>query len=56
MNKLITMSDTNSYIFYYSRDDLAKKIENLVKVIGEDELIRRTGGKKRTIHFVETKK
>lgn len=56
LNKLITMSNTKSYIYYYSKDDLARKIENLVKVIGEDELIRRTGGKRRTIHFLETQK
>ena len=56
LSKLITMRNTLRYVYYYSRDDLAKKIENLVKVIGEDELIRRTGGKKRTIHFVEAQK
>ena len=33
------------------RDDLGQKIANLVKVIGQDELIRRTGGNTKTIEF-----
>ena len=33
--------------------DLAKKIENLEKVIGQAELIHRTGGKSRSIHFLK---
>lgn len=32
-------------------NDLASKIANLVKVIGQDELIRRTGGSTKTIEF-----
>ncbi len=38
-------------IYYFSKDDLGKKIANLVKVIGQDELIRRTGGNTKTIEF-----
>ena len=33
------------------RADLGSKIANLVKVIGQDELIRRTGGSTKTIEF-----
>lgn len=33
------------------RTDLGSKIANLVKVIGQDELIRRTGGSTKTIEF-----
>lgn len=33
------------------RIDLGSKIVNLVKVIGQDELIRRTGGSTKTIEF-----
>lgn len=32
-------------------NDLASKIANLVKVIGQDELIRRTWGSTKTIEF-----
>ena len=33
------------------KKDLARKIINLVKIIGRDELIRRTGGETKTIVF-----
>ena len=33
------------------RGDLEQKVSNLVKVIGQDELIRRTGGNTKTIEF-----
>lgn len=33
------------------KKDLARKIINLVKIIGRDELIRRTGGEAKTIVF-----
>lgn len=44
-------------IFYYreSSDDkeaLGKTIRNLIKIIGQDELIRRTGGLHKTIEFI----
>lgn len=38
-------------IFYFSEVDLAAKITNLVKIIGQDELIRRTSGSTKTIKF-----
>lgn len=33
------------------KQDLGAKIANLVKIIGQDELIRRTGGDTETIKF-----
>lgn len=33
------------------RKSLREKVSNLVKIIGQDELIRRTGGSKKTIEF-----
>ena len=34
---------------------MGQQIANLVKVIGQDELIRRTGGKDKLIEFKPTK-
>ena len=38
--------------FESGRKDLGTKIANFVKVIGQDELIKRTGGSMRTIELV----
>lgn len=38
-------------IYYRKKEQLGEEIANLVKVIGEEELIRRTGGKNATIEF-----
>ncbi len=51
--RLITEKMTETIIYYKDKADLGKKIENLVKVIGEDELIERTGGNNQSIRFVE---
>ena len=48
---LILNDTVKTTIYYFSKDDLGKKITNLVKVIGQDELIRRTGGSTKTIEF-----
>lgn len=47
------MLNDNVYttIFYPDKKELGKKIANLVKVIGQDELIRRTGGSTQNIKF-----
>lgn len=56
--KLFICNDNvHTKIFYHrkSRDDktaLGKLIKNLVKIIGQDELIRRTGGACKTIEFI----
>ena len=57
LRALICNDNVNTKIFYYreKEDDkrtLEKIISNLVKVIGQDELIKRTGGKFKTIEFI----
>lgn len=42
-------------IYYRNEEDYAKKIANLVRVIGKRELIKRTAGKRQTIFFVDQK-
>ena len=54
--RMIKEKLTETIIYYKDKADLAKKIENLVKVIGEDELIERTGGNNQSIRFVEIEK
>lgn len=43
-------------IFYLDKTDYRKKIINLVKIIGQDELIKRTGGKTKSIIFQKISK
>ena len=57
LRALICNDNVNTKIFYYRQkeDDkrtLEKIISNLVKVIGQDELIKRTGGEFKTIEFI----
>ena len=58
LRKLILNSNVQTKVFYYRRTeddkaDLSAKIHNLVKVIGQKELIERTsGGEKNTIEFI----
>lgn len=57
LRKLICNDIVYTKIFFYreyedDKRNLSKLIKNLVKVIGQDELIARTGGRKRTIEFV----
>jgi hypothetical protein len=57
LRALICNDNVNTKIFYYREkvDDkrtLEKIISNLVKVIGQDELIKRTGGEFKTIEFI----
>ncbi len=51
IREFILADRVQTTIFYVDRTDYGKKITNLVKVIGQDELIRRTGGKTKTITF-----
>lgn len=51
LRKLILNDNVKTTIFYPDKRELGKKIANLVKVIGQDELIRRTGGSTKTIEF-----
>lgn len=54
---LICNDNVQTKIFYYrktndDRTTLGKLIRNLVKIIGQDELMRRTGGAHKTIEFI----
>lgn len=62
LRDLILNDNVYTTIYYHKKDndnggddngrkDLGIKIANLVKVIGQDELIRRTGGRTKTIEF-----
>lgn len=51
LKDLILNDNVYTTIFYFSREQNGQQIANLTKVIGENELIRRTGGKNRTIEF-----
>ena len=51
LKNLILNNNVYTTIYYPNKDELGKKIANLVKVIGQDELIRRTGGSTKTIEF-----
>lgn len=52
---LILNDNVYTTIYYQNKEELGRKIANLVKVIGQDELIRRTGGSTKTINFVAQK-
>lgn len=49
LRDLILNDNVKTTIFYHNKDVMGQQIANLVKVIGQDELIRRTGEK--TIEF-----
>ena len=56
LRELILNDNVHTTIFYMDKNDLKRKIANLVKVITQDELIRRTGGSTKTIFFELQKK
>lgn len=51
LRDLILNDNVYTTIFYHNRDSMGQQIANLVKIIGQDELIRRTGGSMKTIEF-----
>lgn len=51
LRELILNDNVYTTIFYINKDVMGQQIANLVKVIGQDELIRRTGGSTKTIEF-----
>jgi len=55
LRDLILNDNVHTTIFYHNKDAMGQQIANLVKVIGQDELIKRTGGSARTIEFVPQK-
>lgn len=55
IRKLILNPNTNTKIFYHSKESYSSLIKNLIRIIGQEEFNSRTGGKDRSIWFVETK-
>ena len=51
LSDLILNDNVYTTIFYLNKDVMGQQIANLVKVIGQDELIKRTGGNTKTIEF-----
>lgn len=51
LRDLIMNDNVYTTIYYYNKDVMGQQIANLVKVIGQDELIKRTGGRTKTIEF-----
>lgn len=51
LRDLILNDNVHTTIFYHDKDAMGQQIANLVKVIGQDELIRKTGGSNETIKF-----
>ena len=49
--ELIKTCGAKTTIFYHTKEAYRKQISNLVKVLGQDELISRTGGLNKTIVF-----
>lgn len=54
LRDLILQKHTRTTIFYHNREALSKQIANLVAVLGEDELIKRTNKGTQTIFFEPT--
>lgn len=51
LRDLILNDNVQTVIFYKDKEDLGRKIANLVRILGQDELIKRTGGTTKTITF-----
>ena len=51
LRDLILNDNVYTTIYYLNKVVMGQQIANLVKVIGQDELIRRTGGSTKTIEF-----
>lgn len=51
LRDLILNDNVYTTIFYFNKDLMGQQIANLVKVIGQEELIKRTGGNTKTIEF-----
>ncbi|MBD5511344.1 MAG: hypothetical protein HDR08_08860 [Lachnospiraceae bacterium] len=51
LRDLILNDNVYTTIYYHNKDVMGQQIANLVKVIGQDELIKRTGGSTKTIEF-----
>lgn len=51
LRDLILNDNVHTTIYYLNKGVMGHQIANLVKVIGQDELIKRTGGSTKTIEF-----
>lgn len=49
--KLILSANAHTTIYYHNQEALGNLIANLVKILGEDEVIKRTDGKNSSIRF-----
>lgn len=56
LRDLILNDNVYTTIYYLNKDIMGQQIANLVKVIGQDELIKRTGGSTKTIEFKQQAK
>lgn len=56
LRELILNDNVYTTIFYLNKNVMGQQITNLVKIIGSDELIRRTAGRNKTIEFRLQKK
>lgn len=55
LKALLLTPNIHTTIFYLNKKVYGQQIKNLVGIIGQDELIRRTGGKTKTITFIQQK-
>lgn len=53
---LILNENIQTTIYYYNKEEYGKQIANLVKVLNQEELIKRTGGQNKTIVFKHQEK
>ena len=51
IKEVVVNDNVYTTIFYLNKDVMGQQIANLVKIIGQDELIKRTGGSSKTIEF-----
>lgn len=51
LRELMLNDNVHTVIFYHDKQAMKQQIANLVKIIGQEELIKRTGGKAKTIEF-----
>ncbi|MBA4688114.1 MAG: bacteriophage abortive infection AbiH family protein [Candidatus Galacturonibacter soehngenii] len=56
LKDLILNDNVYTTIYYLNKEVMGQQIANLVKVIGQDELVRRTGGSTKSIEFKQQAK
>ncbi len=54
LSKLILAENVNTHVFYNDKKSLSSQISNLIKVIGQENLVRMAGGQNRSIEFIQT--